>query len=343
MLDADRPGDVVEVVESIGRLKIDPTAVIAPCEHTMLWSRIGWQYEPAHLKKAVESDRLVFEFNGTFVAGTLMPYLRTVLREKGLLYPGYRAWFDANQKFSKDVLARLRSDGPLPASQIDDTHQVAANSDSGWSGPNQVPRMLEALELQGLVAVSARQGRTRVWDLAERVHPPDMPEYTREEAELALESSRLRALGIARYNTASSRIKNVGEPVTVEGSTWKWRVDPEALAALDLDPGGRAAILNPYDGMLFDRARILELFDFDYKLEQFTPKAKRVYGYFTHPILVGDRFVGLLDAALDKKKENLVVTAVHEAAPFDDDDTEMVRAEIHELAEWLGVGLLGLD
>ena len=58
LLDADRPGDLVEVAEQIGQIKIDPTAVIAPCEHTVLWSRIGWSYEPGQLKKAVEQDRL---------------------------------------------------------------------------------------------------------------------------------------------------------------------------------------------------------------------------------------------------------------------------------------------
>ena len=62
------------------------------------------------------------------------------------------------------------------------------------------------------------------------------------------------------------------------------------------DPGGRVAILNPYDGMLFDRPRLAELFGFEYVLEQFKPKAQRVYGYFARPILVGDRFAGLLDA-----------------------------------------------
>lgn len=129
----------------------------------------------------------------------------------------------------------------------------------------------------------------------------------------------------------------------MEGSEWRWRVDPEAIAALDDDPGGRAAILNPYDRMLFDRPRLTELFDFTFVLEQFKPKAQRVYGYFAHPILVGDRFIGLLDAALDKKRETLVVSAVHELLPFDDDEREMVRAEIRDLGEWLGVPVAGLD
>ena len=78
-------------------------------------------------------------------------------------------------------------------------------------------------------------------------------------------------------------------------------------------------------------------------LEQFKPKAQRRYGYFVHPVLVGDRFAALLDAQLDKKKENLVVTAVHELdvtdprLALDDEEREMVDAEISDLAEWLGV------
>ena len=89
--------------------------------------------------------------------------------------------------------------------------------------------------------------------------------------------------------------------------------------------------------MLFDRPRLAELFDFEFILEQFKPKAQRVYGYFVHPILIGDRFSALMDAELDKKKENLVVSAVHELIPFDDEEREMVDAEIRDLGEWLGV------
>jgi len=63
-LDADRPSDVVGIAEELGAIKIDPTATIAPAEHTILWSRIGADYDRAQLSKAVESDRLLFEFDG---------------------------------------------------------------------------------------------------------------------------------------------------------------------------------------------------------------------------------------------------------------------------------------
>jgi uncharacterized protein YcaQ len=134
-------------------------------------------------------------------------------------------------------------------------------------------------------------------------------------------------------------VGEAGEPAVVEGSTKKWRVAPEAIAALDDDPGGRVAFLNPYDGMLFDRPRLSELFEFDYVLEQFKPKPQRKYGFFAHPILMGDRFIGMLDAEVDRKLEALKVNAVHEFLPFDPEEDEMVRAEITNLAEWLGVTL----
>jgi uncharacterized protein YcaQ len=72
-------------------------------------------------------------------------------------------------------------------------------------------------------------------------------------------------------------------------------------------------------------------------LEQFKPKAQRRYGYFAHPILLGDRFVGMLDAEVDRKEGVLTVTKVHQLVPFDPEEDEIIDHEIDALAEWLGV------
>ncbi len=339
LLDAQRPGDVVEVAEQLGAIKIDPTATIAPCEHTVLWSRIGWSYEPGQLKKAAETDRLLFEFDGAFRPVSLLPLMLPAMRR----WPqreSSRQWLDANVRFRADVLARLRAEGPLLTSQIPDTAQVSRAPD-GWYGANQVPIMLDFLCRQGEVAVMGRDGRHRRWDLAERVYPQDLPEYDEEEAGHLLDERRLRAAGIAKQRSPWTRVGDAGEPVTIEGSTRRYRADPEALATLDDDDvGGRVALLNPYDGMLFDRPRLQEIFEFTYVLEQFKPKAQRVYGYFAHPILFGDRFVGMLEAEVDKKREVLRVDAVHEFLAFEPEEDEMVRAEIAELGEWLGMPVL---
>ncbi|GAA1964771.1 DNA glycosylase AlkZ-like family protein [Microbacterium deminutum] len=338
LLDADRPGDVVEVSEQLGEIKIDPTATIAPCEHTMLWSRIGWSYEPGLLKKAVELDRVLFEFAGTFRPVSLLPLMMPAMRHFPQR-PSNRDWLEANDGFRRDILARLRAEGALLASQIPDTAQVRRAPD-GWSGSNQVPIMLDFLSRRGEVAIVGREGRHRRWDIAERVYPSDLPEYEPDEAAHLLEERALQAAGIARPHRWWNPVGTAGEPATIEGSRWKFRVDPEALAALeDEDDGGRVAFLNPYDAMLFDRPRLEEIFEFKYVLEQFKPKPQRVYGYFAHPILMGDRFVGMLDAEVDRTRDVLRVNAVHQFLPFEPEEDEMVRAEIVELGEWLGLAV----
>ena len=342
LLDAARPGDVVEVAEQLGYIKIDPTATIAPCEHTVLWSRIGWSYEAGQLQKAVELDRLLFEFDGAFRPMSLLPLMLPAMRR----WPrreSTRQWLEANDRFRADVLARLRAEGPLLASDIPDTAQVSRAPD-GWTGSNQVPIMLDFLLRKGEVAIVGRDGRHRRWDLAERVYPQDLADHDDEEASRLLEERKLQATGIARPHWHWSGVgKTTGEAATVEGSTWTWRVDPEALASLEAqDDGGRVAFLNPYDSMLFDRKRLVEIFEFEYVLEQFKPKPQRRYGFFAHPILLGDRFVGMLDAEVDRESEVLRVNAVHEFLPFEPEEADMVRAEIDELGEWLGVQVTGL-
>ena len=333
LLDADRAGDVVEVAETLGAIKIDPTATIATAEHSILWSRIGLGYEPVQLSKAVETDRLLFEFDGAFRPMSLLPLMLPGMRR----WPqraSTREWLEANDSFRTDVLARLRAEGRLRASDIPDTATVTRPPD-GWYGSNQVVHMLDFLQRQGEVAVVGREGRHRLWDLAERVYPQNLPEYELEEAERMLDERRLQAAGIAKQKSPWTRVGLAGEAAVVEGSSWKFRVDPEAIAALDSDPGGRVAFLNPYDGMLFDRPRLKEIFEFEYVLEQFKPKPQRKYGFFAYPILMGDRFVGMLDAAASDDK--LTVNAVHEFVPFDAEEDEMVRAEIADLAQWLQV------
>jgi uncharacterized protein YcaQ len=334
-LEADRADDVVGVAEELGAIKIDPTAVIAPAEHTILWSRIGSAYDTAVLSKAVESDRLLFEFDGAFRPASMLPLLLPAMRR----WPTRdrdRQWLDANDRFRREVLARLRAEGPLLATDIPDTADVERAPD-GWSGSNQVGPMLEFLQRQGLVAVASRRGRLRLWDLAERVYPSDLPEYPPDEAERMLHERRLQSAGLARVRSPYTPVGDAGEPAIVEGLPQKWRVDPEALAGIDADEGGRVAFLNPYDGMLFDRPRLRDLFEFEYVLEQFKPLSQRRYGYFAHPILVGDRFVGMLDARVDREREALVVDAVHAFLPFDADEEEAVWAELADLADWLGV------
>jgi uncharacterized protein YcaQ len=98
-------------------------------------------------------------------------------------------------------------------------------------------------------------------------------------------------------------------------------------------------LLSPFDRLVYDRKRMVELFEYDYYVEMYKPAVKRRWGYFALPILYGDRLVGKLDATADRKAGVLRVDAIHEDVPFDKATTAAVRREIEDLARWLNLAL----
>jgi uncharacterized protein len=129
-------------------------------------------------------------------------------------------------------------------------------------------------------------------------------------------------------------VGDAGEPAVVDGVKGEWRVDP---ALLGNGFEGRTALLSPFDRLIHDRVRALELFDFEYTLEMYKPKAKRRWGYFALPVLHHDRLVGKVDATADGKTSVLHVHAVHEDVAFTRGVTAAVNAELKALATWLGL------
>jgi len=337
VLDATRPTELVSLVERLAMLQIDPTSAIAPSADLVAWSRLGGSYRPDHLKQALEQDRTLFEFNAV-----VRP-----MRDLGLYlagarewppYPKQRDWLRANEPFRRDVLDRLASSGPLSSRDIPDT-SVAAWPSSGWTNNRNVTQMLEFLMMRGEAAVAGRVGRERLWDLADRVYPPDVHVPSVEEATRRKNERRLASLGIARRKTRAMPVEpvdvgEVGEPAVIEGVKGEWRIDP---AALGDDFEGRTALLSPFDRLVHDRVRALELFDFDYTLEMYKPAAARRWGYYALPILHGDRLVGKADAIADREASALRVNAIHEDATFTRPMTTAVRGELDNLAAWLGL------
>jgi uncharacterized protein YcaQ len=201
--------------------------------------------------------------------------------------------------------------------------------------------MLEFLMLRGDVAISGRVGRERVWDLAERVYPTNVAVPSVEDSQRIKNERRLRALGIARRKTTAMPVEPIdvgeaGEPAVVSGVAGEWRVDPGAIGD---DFEGRTALLSPFDRLIHDRARAQELFGFEYILEMYKPAAKRRWGYFALPVLHGDRMVGKVDAAADRKSGVLRVNAIHEDVKFTRAVARAVQAELDALAEWLGLAV----
>jgi len=337
LLDAPRPTSLLAVVEQLTLLQIDPTAAIAPSADLVAWSRLGSSYEPAQLKRALEEERTLFERDAL-----IRPMGDLGLHLAGASdFPDYersREWFRANDSFRRDVLNRLGRDGPLTSREIPDTAVVPWKS-SGWTHNRNVTQMLEFLIMRGEVAIAGRVGRERVWDLPERVYPADVEIPTVEEAERTKNERRLRSLGIARAKGTKMPLEPIhvgeaGELAVVEGTKGEWRVDPAAVAG---DFEGRTGLLSPFDRLVYDRVRAQELFDFEYTLEMYKQAAKRRWGYFALPILHGDRLVGKLDAAADRKASVLRVNAIHEDVKFTRSIAKAFQAELDDLASWLGL------
>jgi uncharacterized protein YcaQ len=338
LLDAPRPTDLLTVVQQLTLLQIDPTAAIAPSADLVAWSRLGSAYQPARLRQSLEQDRTLFEHNA----------LIRPMSDVGLYLagaddlPGYergRAWLRENDRFRRDILELLGSAGPVTSRDIPDTCVVPWAS-TGWTNNRNVTQMLEYLMLRGEVAIAGRVGRERLWDVPERVYPPDAVVRTVEEAHRAKNERRLAALGIARAKTTTVPVEpwdvgDVGEPALVEGTKGEWRVDP---AALGDHFEGRTALLSPFDRLVHDRTRTQELFDFEYTLEMYKPAAKRRWGYFALPVLHDDRLVGKVDAIADRKASVLRVHAIHEDVKFTRTMARAVQAELDDLTAWLGLG-----
>ncbi|MPZ28990.1 MAG: winged helix-turn-helix domain-containing protein [Micromonosporaceae bacterium] len=345
LLDRERPAGLVEMVRHLTLLQIDPTAAIAPTADLVAWSRLGSAYSPADLVGALEKRSLI-ELMATIRPAEDLALYRAEMVEWHQRPPvadwqkRHRAWVRANDACRRDILARLGSEGPLPSRNLPDTCVVPWKS-TGWTNNQNVIRLLEVMSARGEVAVAGRQGRDRLWDLAERVYPED-PVVPSDEALRRRNERRLRALGIARAKTTKVPIEayhvgQVGEPGVVAGVHGEWRVDPEQLGQPFI---GRAALLSPFDRLIHDRKRSLELFEFDYGLEMYKPAAKRRWGYYALPILYADRLVGKLDAIADRKAGVLRVNAIHEDEPFTKATSAAVDSEITSLASWLQLDLV---
>ena len=194
--------------------------------------------------------------------------------------------------------------------------------------------------LRGEVAIAGRRAGDRLWDLASRIYPDD-PVVPSADALRKRNERRLQALGIARARGPECPVEpadvgDAGEPAVVTGVKGSWRVDP-ALLGQPFAP--RAALLSPFDRLIHNRKRTVELFEFDYQLEMYKPAAKRRWGYFALPILYGDRLVGKFDAAADRRAGVLRVNALHQDEPFDAAMTAAIGAEINDLARWLDLEL----
>jgi uncharacterized protein YcaQ len=321
------------LLEHLSYVQIDTISVVERAHHHIFWARIP-TYRANDLHSLMGQGR-AFEYWSHAASYIPMRDFRFSLPKKKEYLQGKKHWFvptPEHAKWRRRILARIKAEGPLPTRAF----EGASTGEGGWGGAKPSKQALGQLFMEGNLMVSGRQGFAKLYDLSERVIPESVNTTYPKPAEVArhLIESAIRAHGFARaeeiFYLRSREMKQAGTKeiarmkqegllvgMSVEGVKEPYLVSPESWGSLVHSADsfrGITRILSPFDGLLIQRKRLAELFNFDYLIECYVPEAKRKFGYFVLPILDGDRLIGRLDAKAFRKEKRLEVRSLHAEA-----------------------------
>ena len=304
-------GATQKAIEHLGYVQIDTISVVARAHIHTLWNRVS--AFKANDIDLLQEQGAVFEHWAHALAILPMRDYRYSLPMMERIASGDTHLYPKDPKQVTKVLKRIREEGALSAKDFKDKK----TSDAMWArSPSKIA--LEQLFMEGELMVPRRRNFHKVYDLRERVLPSDIDVSTPTIEELCghLIESYLRAQGLAQIAELTYLRKGLGKQMSQtvanfveEGMLQKLEVNgqiyyatPKSLDVIEQGlPSPKLRILSPFDNAVIQRKRLASLFEFDYQIECYVPKAKRKYGYFCLPILRGNRFVARLDAKADRK------------------------------------------
>jgi uncharacterized protein len=318
------PEAVYKLIDHLGFVQIDTIYVVERAHHHAIAARVP-DYKPEWLEQ-LQSDGRIFEF-WTYAAGYIpMQDFRFSLPVKASFAERRKALTQAEINLMKQVLDRIGREGPLRARDFENDRVTKS---SGWWDWRPSKQALERLHFDGRLMTIRKKDFQKVYDLPENILPAgiDTSIPTSEEFARHVIIRSLQALGIAylkdivyraRYvknsiKTEIEKMVDAGEvcQVTVKGVTGSPLYMLPGYKKKKITLSGDAFILSPFDVLNVYRHRLKNFFDFDYQVECFVPQAKRKYGYFSLPILIGDIFVGRMDAKADRKARTLIINNLH--------------------------------
>ena len=362
--------DVLATIQRMALLQIDTISVVARSPYLVLWSRLG-DYDMRWLEQHLSEGEL-FEYwahEACFVPIADYKLLRHRMLDPSAMGWKYSAaWIREHQHDIKKILAHVKQNGPV---QSKDFARSDDKKGAGWWDWKPEKRHLEALFTTGELMVRERRSFQRVYDLRQSVLPhwddkKHLPSATQALAEMIAKSCQ--ALGIVKANWVGDyyRIKqprsgkfsaalhmlaDAGEliPVRVEAPNEDYFVHQSLAPHLEKAANGTlkatvTTLLSPFDPVVWDRRRAAELFDFDYRIECYTPAAKRIYGYFVLPILSRGKIVGRLDAKAHRKEGVFEIKALHLEAgtKITQQLGSDIRSALRNCAKWHGTKEIAL-
>ncbi|KKB78721.1 cytoplasmic protein [Devosia soli] len=317
------PAAAAAAIEHLGYVQIDTINVIERCHHHILFSRIPG-YRRSDLTHLQSADKSIFEYWTHALSYVPVKDLRFFVpamrshREK----PG--AWFGSVTAAEIAAMKRrLKTEGPLSIRDIDDDELV--EKDHPWASRKPSKRVLQLMFYQGLVAISARDGMVKTYDLMERhfgwtgsPRPATDRQITAYLLDRALKSQGLVSLDSICHLNAPAK-KAVRElidarvrrrelvPVLLDGAEKVAHWAEPAVLDAPMASSERVHVLSPFDPLIIQRKRLKLFFGYDHLFEAYVPAAKRVFGYFALPVLMGDRVVAAVDLKTDRAAGRLLV------------------------------------
>ncbi len=352
--------DLLGTIKKLGFVQLDSIQIVARAQHHILWSR-NQNYREKMLDRLLARDRGVFEHfthDASAIPMDFLPMWQRQFTRKAdeLIRKGWAGKMSPEDRAA--IKDRIRAEGALSTQAFD-----TKRDDPGamWSRPPH-KLALDYMWFAGELATCHRKGFTKVYDLAERVFGCDPCQSDLTDAEQIdwLNRAALSRMGFGSAGDIQRFWDAVGSdevrvwledhgsdlvPVEIETAA-RGRVQAvappdieERIAGLDA-PTTRLRILNPFDPVIRDRARLERLFGFDYRVEMFVPEAKRKWGYYIFPILEGARFVGRCEIKADRKAGTLTVKKIW-AEPrvrWTPARAAKFEAEVDRMRRFVGVG-----
>ena len=367
---------VLRLVRDIGYLQLDPTNVVARNPYLVLWSRLG-RYDTTSLDRLL-AKRELFETPSLIVptsdldvhkatmrayrratdpGGANGPYRKGDNTGGGTWARHVRGWLSKNRHMRREVLARLRREGPLPLTAFEDRAIVSWTS-GGWNDERNLTMLLAILQRRGEVVVAERRRGQKLYappnGLFDGVRPLSSSALAREATLRALRVLQVATLKQLRWQYSFGRhvtqsaldmLERSGEIVRIEiaDGDANWRGTWYALPGVErraraLRDGwdGRTTLLSPFDNLIIDRDRTEALFGYRYRMEIYVPPRLRKLGYWAMPVLHGDRIMGSVDPRFERARGELVVNTVVLQPGAPRSASRAIRSAVAELADFVG-------